>query len=167
MSHFTINATRGCRIYTIMIRALNHHGVHPMYSRWLLFFALIFSTGAAHAGLEFRNAWSPEAPPGRTMAGFMEIENTGNNVVSLVDGSSPQFGRIEIHDMVNDDGVMRMRKLDRMDIDPSSKRELKPGSFHLMLMEPKGTLVPGDTIELVLEDATGGKYPVSLEVRAR
>lgn len=133
----------------------------------LIFALLVFSASVAHASLEIHDAWSPEAPPGRTMAGFMEIVNTGNSTVSLVSGSSPQFERIEIHDMVNDNGVMRMRKLDQLTIEPTSTRALKPGSFHIMLMQPKATLVAGDTIELILEDASGQRYPVSLEVRAR
>lgn len=138
-----------------------------MVRGWFIFVLLVFSSSVAQAGLKIHDAWSPEAPPGRTMAGFMKIENTGDNVVSLVSGSSPQFERIEIHDMVNDDGVMRMRKLDQLDIEPAGIRELRPGSFHIMLMQPKATWVAGDSIELILEDSLGQRYPVNLEVRAR
>lgn len=122
---------------------------------------------SAHAQLEITDAWSPEAPPGRTMAGFMTLENTSDTAVALMDGQSPQFGRIEIHDMVNDDGVMRMRRLDQLVIEAKETISLKPGSFHLMLMEPKVTLVAGDAIDLVFVDDQGNNHPITLVVRPR
>lgn len=122
---------------------------------------------SAHAQLEITDAWSPEAPPGRTMAGFMTLENTSDTAVALMDGQSPQFGRIEIHDMVNDDGVMRMRRLDQLVIEANETISLKPGSFHLMLMEPKVTLVAGDAIDLVFVDDQGNNHPITLVVRPR
>lgn len=125
------------------------------------------SVTSAHAQLEITDAWSPEAPPGRTMAGFMTLENTSDTVVALMDGQSPQFGRIEIHDMVNDDGVMRMRRLDQLVIEAKESISLKPGSFHLMLMEPKVTLVAGDAIDLVFVDDQGNNHPITLVVRPR
>lgn len=135
------------------------------------FIALIalccMSFTSAHAQLEITDAWSPEAPPGRTMAGFMTLENTGDASVTLMDGQSPQFGRIEIHDMINDDGVMRMRRLDQLVIEANETVSLKPGSFHLMLMEPKANLVRGDTIDLVFVDDQGNNHPIILAVRSR
>lgn len=128
---------------------------------------LISIACSAQATLEIRDAWSPEAPPGRTMAGFMEIENTGQTPIVLVQGMSPQFGSIEIHDMVNDDGVMRMRKLDGLTIAPQQTVMLRPGSFHIMLMQPNATLVAGDEIALILIDALEQRYPVTLQVRPR
>ncbi len=122
---------------------------------------------SAHADLKITDAWSPEAPPGRTMAGFMTLENTGDSAVALVAGQSPQFGRIEIHDMINDEGVMRMRRLDQLVIAPNGAVSLKPGSFHIMLMAPKATLVAGDQIDLVLVDDQGRDYAVTLRVRPR
>ncbi|HEY7905344.1 MAG TPA: copper chaperone PCu(A)C [Wenzhouxiangella sp.] len=131
----------------------------------IVLFGLPFAS--AHAQLEITDAWSPEAPPGRTMAGFMTLENTSDEAVVLMDGQSPQFGRIEIHDMINDDGVMRMRRLDQLVIEPNETVSLKPGSFHLMLMEPKVTLAPGDAIDLVFVDGQGNDHPITLMVRPR
>lgn len=132
---------------------------------WMLL--LVCLPMLAMADLEFSDPWAPLAPPGRTMAGFMTIANTGEQSVVLIDGASPQFNRIEIHDMVVEQGVMRMRRLDQLEIEPASEVVLRSGSFHIMLMEPKGEFVAGDVIDLVLIDAQGKQYPINLEVRPR
>lgn len=138
-----------------------------MHRRIALIGLLCLTIASAHAQINVIDAWSPEAPPGRTMAGFMTLENIGDEPVALVDGSSPQFGRIEIHDMINDEGVMRMRRLEQLVIDANGRVELKPGGFHVMLMEPKTTLVAGDVIDLVLVDSQGNEHALSLTVRPR
>lgn len=136
--------------------------------RWIALIAFVcLPFASAHAELNIIDAWSPEAPPGRTMAGFMTLENTGDEAVALVDGSSSQFGRIEIHDMINDEGVMRMRRLDQLVIPANDRVELKPGSFHLMLMEPKRSFATGDSIELVFRDNEGRDLAITFEVRPR
>lgn len=128
---------------------------------------LMTLSGGAIADLVFDDPWSPLAPPGRTMAGFMTLSNTGDDPIALIDGQSPQFGRIEIHDMVNDEGVMRMRRLDQLLINPGEEVVLKSGGFHIMLMEPRGTFEAGDQIELVLLDEAGQRHATELEVRPR
>lgn len=117
--------------------------------------------------LVISDAWSPEAPPGRTMAGFMTIQNQGESAIALVDGYSPHFNRVEIHDMINDEGVMRMRRLESLVIEPASQINLQPGGFHIMLMEPKQTFSVGENIELVLTDRLGRDYAIVLTVRSR
>jgi len=142
--------------------------INTAMRRWIALIAFIcLSIASAHAELKIIDAYSPDAPPGRTMAGYMTLENTGEAPVALVDGSSPQFGRIEIHDMINDQGVMRMRRLDQLVIPANDRVALKPGSFHIMLMQPKTTLVAGDAIELVLLDDQGNQHGVTFMVRPR
>jgi len=130
-------------------------------------FILLATSLQAQAGLQFIDAWSPEAPPGRTMAGFMSIENDTSEPISLVSGTSPQFGRVEIHDVINDDGVMRMRKTERLTIEPNGTLVLRSGSYHLMLMEPKVNFEIGQDIDVVFEDDQGKAYALTLEVRSR
>ena len=136
--------------------------------RWIALITFIcLPIASAQAEINIIDAYSPEAPPGRTMAGFMTLENTGDAPVALVDGSSPQFGRIEIHDMINDQGVMRMRRLEQLVVPANGRVELKPGSFHLMLMEPKTSFAAGDSIELIFTDNEGKAHAITFEVRPR
>ncbi|MEE4296786.1 MAG: copper chaperone PCu(A)C [Wenzhouxiangella sp.] len=134
-----------------------------------VFALLLLVPGLALASdaLDIGDPWSPEAPPGRMMAGFMTLQNNGETPIALVGGESPQFGHVEIHTMIMDDGVMRMRKLDELVIEPGETTELKPGGLHVMLMQPQQSFTVGDTIDITLIDADGNQYPLVSEVRSR
>ncbi len=121
----------------------------------------------ADSPLEFEDPWSPLAPPGRTMAGFVTIHNHGDTDIALVDADSAQFGRVEIHTMSMDDGVMRMRRLEELAVAAGKTVILQPGGRHLMLFEPGGTFEDGDTINIELIDSDGGRHQVVLKVRPR
>ncbi|MCH8479405.1 MAG: copper chaperone PCu(A)C [Wenzhouxiangella sp.] len=131
---------------------------------------LLLAIGPALAdqgGLTFDNAWTPEAPPGRMMAGFMEIHNTGPDTVAIVDGRANGFGHVELHNTTMEDGVMRMRRIEALSIAPGQTLVLEPGGLHLMLIEPQRSFRDGDQIELVLTDSDGREYSLSSEVRPR
>ncbi|MGY6554265.1 MAG: copper chaperone PCu(A)C [Wenzhouxiangella sp.] len=117
--------------------------------------------------LEIIDPWSPEAPPGRMMAGFMELRNHADETIVLVDASSPQFGHVEIHTMVMEDGVMRMRRLEQLPIQAGDAVTLEPGGLHLMFIEPLEQMRLGDRIAVELIDEQGRRYPLQAEVRAR
>jgi len=117
--------------------------------------------------LDVADGWSPLAPPGRMMAGFMALHNLGDASVRLVSGESERFGHIEIHTMTMDDGVMRMRKLEHLEIPPGETVKLQPGGLHLMLMQPKGKFELGEQFDLALIDDQGKRFPITLEVRER
>lgn len=121
----------------------------------------------AQSGLEFINAWSPEAPPGRMMAGYVEIRNDSERRIVLTEATSPQFERAEFHATRMDDGMMRMRRLDRLELAPQATLRLESGSRHLMLIGPREQLSAGDRIEMTLVDSEGREYSFDLEVRAR
>jgi hypothetical protein len=84
----------------------------------------------------------------------------------LVAASSPIAGVVEIHEMVMDGNVMRMHAIPGLDLPAGKVVELKPGGFHVMLMDLKEQAKPGQTVPvtLVVEDA-GGKRE-SIEVKA-
>ncbi len=121
----------------------------------------------ADSPLQFEDPWSPLAPPGRTMAGFVTIHNPGDEDVVLVDATSPRFGRVEIHTMTMDEGVMRMRRLEELVVSAGRMVVLQPGGRHLMLFEPEGQFEDGDTIHVELIDSDGIGHEVVLRVRPR
>lgn len=126
-----------------------------------------FSLALADSQLKFDDPWSPLAPPGRTMAGFVTIHNHADTDITLVDAASPQFGRVEIHTMTMDEGVMRMRRLDELVVASGRMVVLQPGGRHLMLFEPEDEFEDGDTIKVELIDSDGGPHEVILKVRPR
>jgi periplasmic copper chaperone A len=133
----------------------------------IVYLGLISLPLLAAENLSIDDAWTPEAPPGRMMAGFMVIDNPGPEDVILVDASSPQFGHVEIHTMVMDDGVMRMRRLEQLVIPAGERVELKPGGLHLMLIEPKGVYGLGEQLEVNLIAADESRIQLFSVVRPR
>ncbi|MBI5319839.1 copper chaperone PCu(A)C [Bradyrhizobium sp.] len=112
--------------------------------------------------------WSRATPSGAKVAGgYLTVENKGKSVDRLVSGSAEIAGRIEIHEMAMDGGVMKMRPLDKgLVIDPGKTVKLAPGGNHIMLMDLKNPLKQGDKVPVTLQFEKAGKVNVSLDVQS-
>ncbi len=73
-------------------------------------------------------------------------------------------GLVELHDMLNDGGIMRMRRIEGVEVKPGAPAELKPGGKHVMLMDLKRQLKAGDTIRIVLVFEKAGEVAVNAKV---
>ena len=111
--------------------------------------------------------WSRETAEGQNAGGaFMTIANTGTAADRLTGGSSSVAGRVEIHTMTMENDVMRMRQLeDGLEIPAGGEVTLKPGSFHVMLMDLKQPLKVGERVPLTLTFQGAGTLATELEVR--
>ena len=104
-------------------------------------------------------------PPGAKAGGaFLTIQNKGALADKLVDASTPVAKFVEIHEMRMDGGVMQMRAISGIEIKPGAKAELKPGGFHIMLLDLKQPLKVGDKIPMTLVFEKSGKIEVSVAV---
>jgi periplasmic copper chaperone A len=117
--------------------------------------------------LVISQAWSRQTPSGAKVAGaYLTIENKGSAADRLVGGSGDVAGRFEIHEMAMEDGVMKMRPLDKgLVIDPGKTVKLAPGGNHLMLLDLKSPLKQGDKVPVTLQFEKAGKVNVSLDVQ--
>ena len=84
---------------------------------------------------------------------------------SLSAVSSPAAERVEVHSMDMSGGVMRMKKLDRLDLPAGKAVALQPGGLHLMLIRPKAQLTAGGSVPLTLKFAKAPAATVKAEVR--
>ena len=111
--------------------------------------------------------WSRATPGGAKIGGgFLTIENKGTAADRLVSAAGDVAGRVEIHEMAMNNGVMTMRPLDKgLAIEPGKTVKLAPGGFHLMLMDLKSPLKQGDKVPLTLEFEKAGKVALSLDVQ--
>jgi len=124
--------------------------------------------GDAKAGdIVITQAWSRATPNGAKIAGgYLTIENKGTAPDRLVGGSGEIAGKVEVHEMAMNNGVMTMRPLDKgLAIEPGKTVKLAPGGFHLMLMDLKGPFKQGDKVPVTLEFEKAGKVTVSLDVQ--
>ena len=112
------------------------------------------------------DAWARATVQGQKATGaFMKI--TAKDNAKLVGVSSPVAGVAEIHEMKMDKDVMKMAALPNgLELPAGKAVELKPGSYHVMLMDLKAPLVKDSTIPLTLtvQDAKGVKSTVELKL---
>jgi periplasmic copper chaperone A len=117
--------------------------------------------------LVITQVWSRATPAGAKVAGgYLTIENKGATPDRLVSGSGDFAGKVEIHEMAMNNGVMTMRPLDKgLAIEPGKTVKLAPGGYHLMLMDLKNPLKQGEKVPLTLEFEKAGKVALSLDVQ--
>jgi hypothetical protein len=107
-------------------------------------------------------------------AAYMRIENTGSAADALIGAASPAARTVEVHETVamgpapdasGDGGMMGMQPVARLEIPAGGTVELKPGSYHIMLIDLSQELKTGDKIEISLTFEKAGTVTVTAEVR--
>lgn len=113
------------------------------------------------------DAWIRTPPPGSpVMAGYLKLHNDGAREVRFAKLESAAFGAIEIHEMRDSGGMLRMRPVPDLVVQPGDTTTLKPGGLHLMLFRPTGELADGDRVVINLLIEGGAPMPVEFELRA-
>jgi copper(I)-binding protein len=113
-----------------------------------------------------QNAWIQEMPPARRLtAAYLTIENLSGKENALLAANADVAGAAELHRAETNNGMMRMRKLDRVTL-PVGKTELT-GDLHIMLIDLKTPLKDGDQVALTLEFENGVKQTVLAPVKKR
>ena len=113
------------------------------------------------------HAWARATPGGAKVGGgYLTIENKGVTADRLIGGSADIAGKVQVHEMAMNNGVMTMRPVDKgLTIEPGKTVKLAPGGLHLMLLDLKSPLKQGDKVPLTLEFERAGKVSLSLEVQ--
>lgn len=111
-------------------------------------------------------AWIRTPPPGGpVMAGYVTLANEGKRELRFARVESAAFGAIEIHEMRELHGLMRMRPVPEIVVQPGDTVKLEPGGLHLMLFRPSVALAEGAKVELTLMFDAGGSQTIEFEVR--
>jgi len=121
---------------------------------------------AAADKLLVRDAWIQEMPPStRLTAAHLVLDNQSGRENALIGARANIAGAVELHRAETENGMMRMRKLDRIEL-PIGKTDLT-GELHIMLIGLKAPLKEGDQVALTLEFQTGVAKTVMIPVRKR
>lgn len=133
-------------------------------------FAAACAAQAQTAAVQVDKAWARASVQGQSGTGaFMTL--TARENLSLVGVATPVAGVAEVHEMKMDGDVMRMRAIPALELPAGKPVELRPGGFHLMLMELKAPLKVDTRVPLSLRfrDAKGATstLEVSVPVSAR
>src|SRR5436309_7970172 len=135
-----------------------------------LLLAVLATSAQAHeyqvGPIAIDHPWTRATPKNAPVAGgYMKITNTGTTPDRLVGGSTEVAKRFEIHEMKMDGGVMKMRELkDGLEIPPGATVELKPGSYHIMMMNLSRPFTKGDKVKGSLTFEKAGKVDVEFAV---
>jgi len=134
--------------------------------RNLLLGTLLTSTTAFAADVTVTEPYARAVPPGQpNSAVFMHLNNQGSDALKLVAASSPAAKVVELHTHTNDQGVMKMRRIDAIDLPTTTDVELRPGGLHVMLIGLTQDLNIGDEIELTLTYSDGDHASIKVPVK--
>ena len=124
---------------------------------------------SAWAEVQVSEVWARPTVAGQGAAGvFMQLQTT--EPTTLIGGESPLASAVEVHEMVMQDDVMKMRRLENgLPLTPEKGAELVPGGLHIMLIGLQKPLAVGDTVPLKLffKDAQGEQQTVETTAEVR
>jgi copper(I)-binding protein len=145
-----------------------HEEGHPMkktLQQSAVLLAGLCIAGFALAQVKVEGGWARATVQGQKATGaFMKL--TAPQATRLVAVSSPVAGVAEVHEMKMEGSVMQMRAIPALDLPANQAVELKPGSYHLMLMDLKAPLMKDSSVALTLtfRDAKGVETQQQLSV---
>lgn len=129
---------------------------------------LALITAPVMADITVKDPWVRATVPQQKATGaFMQI--TAPKAARLVEARSPVAGVTEIHEMTMDNDIMRMRAVPGIDLPAGKAVELKPGGYHVMLMDLKAPITEGQDVPvtLVIEGADKKRETVVIKATAR
>lgn len=138
-----------------------------MLKKWLqwasFYLTVVASAATAGTGIDVRDARVLATVPGQSVAaGYMTVRSA--EAATLVSISSGAAKAVQIHTMSMQDGVMRMRPLDRLALPAGQEVRLTPGGMHLMLVGISQPLKAGGTVDLhfTVVKASGDKQTMTI-----
>lgn len=123
------------------------------------------------AKLQVEGAWARRAAllKGGSGSGnsavYALLVNPGKVPDALLAAASDAAGTVEIHESYLESGMMMMRPVGKIDIPAGNKVEMKPGGYHIMLLNLKRGLRAGETVSVTLQFEKAGKIPVTATVK--
>lgn len=143
-----------------------------MIKQWaaMICAGLVLASGALAAGvadqIQVQGPYVRAVPPGQeNSAAFMVVANGDASAHRLVGARSPAAQAVELHNHINDNGMMRMRRVDGIDLPAGGVATLQPGGLHVMLIGLQQTLVDGGQIDLTLQFEDGSELALQVPVQ--
>lgn len=127
----------------------------------------LFASQVMAAGeIVVSDPWIREPNPARPIAaGYLTLKNNSDDPNALVAVDCPDAGKVEMHRMTTENGMMRMKKIESIELPADQEVRLEPGGYHLMFLKLKKTLRAGDEVKLTLWFRDGTKQIVTAMVK--
>jgi copper(I)-binding protein len=131
--------------------------------------ALLLVAGVANATdsptVKASNGWLRVLPGSLPAGGYVSFENVSDRAVSIVGASSPDYADAMIHRSSTDGGMGRMEMVDSVPLPPKGTVAFSPGGYHVMLMDAKHPVKPGDKVVVTFKLSDGENLPVTFLAR--
>ena len=133
-----------------------------------------------HNSIQLENAWARRTPPMAQQeqgshggsapspdnsAVYVTVSNHGSEPDALVSASTNIAAAVELHQTVEKGGKMVMQPRPQFDVPAGGTLDMKPGSYHIMLLGLKQALTPGDVVHVTLTFQKAGEMSVEAPVR--
>lgn len=121
---------------------------------------------AASELVQVQGAYVRAVPPGQpNSALFLDLTNQGDTDQVLVDAKSTASKVVELHTHREEDGMMKMRRVDKIALPAGETVRLQPGGLHIMLIGLERQLAAGDEVEITLVYGDGGNTTLTAPVK--
>lgn len=135
---------------------------------WAGLVALVYAATASADEVKVSEAWARATAPGQDSA-MVQLVITSKRAGKLVAVSSKDAQTAELHSMVHENGMMKMRQVDAVELPAGKAVDLGQAGYHLMLIGLKSPLKEGNRTEAVLTvrfaDGKEDKVKVKAEIR--
>ncbi len=143
------------------------------FGRWMPALALcagmLSPTQAADftvGSLALNDLWVRASVPGQTNgAGYLQINNPTSATDRLLSAQSEAATRVELHTVLTENGVAKMRQVQGIDVPANGSAKLAPGGFHIMFLQLTGPFKQGDAVPVVLKFEKAGDIRVNFTVK--
>lgn len=122
----------------------------------VLLLVMLFSVSAYAGDVQVENAWARATAPGQDSA-MVDLTITSANDAQLVGVSSPVCKSAQMHSMKHEDGMMKMREVQEIELPAGRSVSLKESGYHLMLIGLHTPLKAGGSVPLTLNVKLAGK----------
>lgn len=101
------------------------------------------------------HAWIRVLPGALPAGGYATVHNLGDKALRLVGADSPAYGRVMLHMSTSTGGMEHMEAVKSIPVPAHGSVSFAPGGYHLMMMQPKSTVSPGQHVQVTLHFASG------------
>ncbi len=120
----------------------------------------------AHESIKVKDAWVRAVPPNSSnSAAYLVLENHAMKADRLISVKSPIANVVELHNVVKKGEAMAMEPVAHIEVDAHGSTTLKPGGFHIMLIDLKRVPKAGEEVELMLTFQNAGEQKIMAPVK--
>lgn len=133
---------------------------------WILLTSSLAWAAPVQTPVKAIDAYVAAVPPtSKNTACYMTLKNTGKEAVRLVSASSPVVDAVETHNHIHQNGMMKMEKVDSLEIPAGKEVQLRPMGYHLMMIGLKKEFRSAKNVKLILNFSDGSSLRVTAPIQ--